>query len=43
MVEASMLRHSYSVTSAAALYVAMRTLGKDVPYPKVRNDSGALI
>ncbi len=35
VVNASMLRHSYSITSAAALYVAMRTLGKGTPFPKV--------
>ncbi|KAJ9533736.1 hypothetical protein QJQ45_026808 [Haematococcus lacustris] len=34
MVDAAMLKHSYSITSAAALYVAMRTLGKAQPYPK---------
>jgi len=33
-VDASMLHHSYSLQSAAALYVAMRTFGKAAPYPR---------
>ncbi|KAJ9519007.1 hypothetical protein QJQ45_026315 [Haematococcus lacustris] len=34
MIDATMLKHSYSMTAAAALYVAMRSLDKAVPYPK---------
>lgn len=34
MVEYSMLKYSYSLTSAAALYVSLKTLKKHNPYPR---------
>jgi G2/mitotic-specific cyclin-B, other len=34
LVDYSMLKYSYSLTSAAAIYVAMKTLNRIEPYPK---------
>ncbi len=34
LVDASMLKHSYSITAAAAVHVAMRAVGKADAYPR---------